>query len=355
MASPVELLMDSDIRRSANTFGTTVDYLLDPRYIARMHVIEVPPIPKPGTYNLSDEARLFFRVIRAALKERVLLLYSSRGYFKPELLAAAAIGCWPRRFRPTVVFYGDMYEPSKSLRNKVERFILKVADRAIQRYVLMSEADCVVFQATWDIDPHKVRTCPVFLRHPHTEPSGKPVTEGDYIFAGGESLRDFEPLLAAAACLPEYKFVISSSQLKNRTDLPRNVTVTAARFADFINLMQSARVVVVPLQKNTRRSAGAITYLSAMWLKKPLIVTDALGVREYVEDRKTGLVVDGSPDSYVRALSWLFDPTNALAVECLREEAHHVVSAQYLLEHHVTRLLDLIDEVTAEGELGRAS
>jgi glycosyltransferase involved in cell wall biosynthesis len=344
--------MDSDTRRGAGTFGTTVDYLIDPRYMARIHVIKVPSIPKPGTYNLPDEARLFFRVIRAALKERMLLLYSSRGYFKPELLAAAAIGCWPRRFRPIIVFYGDMYEPSKSLRNKVERFILKVADRAIQRYVLLSEADCAAFQKTWDIGPHKVRPCPVFVHHSCSEASGEPIPVADYIFAGGESFRDFEPVLAAAR-LPEYKFIISSSQLKNRTDLPSNVTVTITRFDEFITLMQAARVVIVPLLKNTLRSAGAMTYLSAMWLKRPLIVTDALGVREFVEDRKTGLVVDGSPDSYVKALCWMLDPANVPAVERLRDEAHYVVSTRFLLEHHVTRLLDLTDEVTDETGIGR--
>ncbi|MEO8391732.1 MAG: hypothetical protein ABI700_01950 [Chloroflexota bacterium] len=128
--------MASEDSPKALPFGTTVDYFDTPPFKARRHIIPVPPIPPPGKHNFLDEARLFGRVIRAALREKVSLLYSSRGYFKPELLAAAFIALWPRRFRPIVVFYGDMYEPTLgSRRYSVERLIIHLANHAIQSYI----------------------------------------------------------------------------------------------------------------------------------------------------------------------------------------------------------------------------
>lgn len=318
----------------------------------RVHIIEVPPIPPPGTHNYRSEARLFLRVLRAALKQRVLLLYSSRGEFKPELLAAVLISFIPRRFRPLIVFYGDMYEPSPPPRYWVERLIMHLADRAIGRYIVLTSDDVLAFASAWKLDPGKIKVCPAFGTWANREISAAPEPQ-DYIFAGGESFRHFEPLLAAAAQMPHQRFLFCSSMLTNRTDIPKNVTVTVARFDEYLSLMRAARVVVVPLRQDIQRSAGAATYLNAMWLKKPVVVTDAMGVRDFVEDKRTGLVADGSPESYVEAIHWMLAPENAEALERMKEEAHRVVDTQFTLENHVTQLLDLVDEAITEMRAGR--
>lgn len=335
-------------------FGTTVDYCEDQRFFVRTHLIREPPPPPPGRYNFVDEARLFLRVTRAALKERVLLLYSSRGLFKPELLAAAALSFWPKRFRPLVIFYGDMYEPNHALRHKIERFVIKLADRAICRYITFSPSDAESFAATWQIDPRKVRACHAFANYANRQLLPSPVPYENYIFAGGDSFRDYDPLLRAAALMPEQTFVISTSRLKERTDLPPNVIVTSARFQEYVSLMQSARAVVVPLRRGTRRSAGIGTFLNAMWLKKPCIVTDALGVRDFLENGVTGLIVDGTPESYVNALRWLLDPANETEASLIGSAAHEAVAARFTVESHVTTLLALVDEaIQEEGLAGK--
>jgi glycosyltransferase involved in cell wall biosynthesis len=232
----------------------------------------------------------------------------------------------------------------------LERIVMKVADRAIHRYIVYTAADRSIFSKMWGIDAKKVRECPVFAHYSFFGSALEPVAVDNYVFAGGESFRNFEPLIVAAARLPQYRFVFATSLLKGRTDLPDNVTLISPRFDEFMQVLRSARVVVIPLLQNMHRSAGAATYMNAMWLKKPVIVTEAVGVREYVEDKKTGLVVDGTPEGYIEALRWMLDPKNAAAVEHLCEEAHRVVASQFTVEHHVTRLLALIDEAIDEAQ-----
>jgi glycosyltransferase involved in cell wall biosynthesis len=59
-----------------------------------------------------------------------------------------------------------------------------------------------------------------------------------------------------------------------------------------------------------------------MYLRKPTIVTDSMSVRDYVTDGENGLVVDGTPEGYVEALSCTLDPDNAARIAAMTENAH---------------------------------
>ena len=76
--------------------------------------------------------------------------------------------------------------------------------------------------------------------------------------------------------------------------------------------MCAASVVVVALAGATERSAGQNNYLNPMALGKLVIVTDGTGVDEYVEHRRTALVVPaGDDESLAREIAWALDPANA--------------------------------------------
>ncbi|MFQ5408998.1 MAG: glycosyltransferase family 4 protein [Anaerolineales bacterium] len=320
----------------------------DPRFAARARLIPVPEgldkLPR-GPFNPADEWSLFRAVLRAARRENALLLFSSRGRLKPELLAAAYIGFWPARRRPAIVFYGEMYEPSPGLRHWVERIVVRLANRAIRRFVVYSEAECETFSQTWGVAREKLRACRFYrLATARNESPAQKPTAG-HVFAGGNSYRDYEPLVEAARRMPAQQFVICTSRLDGRDDLPPNVRAGLVSPNEFVDLIATAAVVVVPMQMGTRRIAGMLTYLQAMWMKKPTIVSDALGARDYVRPGETGLVVDGTPAGYVQAIRYLLAPENAARVEQLCAQAHAAVRDEFTLENHVTQLLSVLDEV----------
>lgn len=330
-----------------NEFATTVGACYDDlRYAARARLIEVPKhlhMLPPDRFYLRDELKLLARILRAALQRKTLLLFSSTGHLKVELLASVLLGFWPRRFRPLVVFYGEMFEPNSGWRGRGERLMLKLADRAITCYVVYSSAELEVFPRLWNIDAGKMRLCP-FFRAEESAPR-EAHARGRHIFAGGNSFRDYGPLVEAARQLPDYEFVICTNRLGTLGELPPNVRAGLVPHEEYVELIDSAAAVVVPVQVGLHRTAGLLTILESMWHKRPTIVSDAFGVREYVRDGETGLVVDGSPQSYGAAIRWMLEPTHAPLVARMGEQAHRAVAEQFSLDAHVSRLLAIMDEV----------
>jgi glycosyltransferase involved in cell wall biosynthesis len=166
------------------------------------------------------------------------------------------------------------------------------------------------------------------------------------VFAGGNSHRDYAALLEAARLVPERWFVIATHLLEGYA-LPANVTAAAVTHHEFVRLLRGAHTVVVPLVEGLRRSTGHQTYLNAMLLGKPTIVTDTLGVADHVRAGETALVVPGTAEAYAQAISWTFDPANAEAVANLAAEAASDVAARFTFANHVGALLAVVDEAAA--------
>ena len=325
----------------------------DPRFAARAHKIPVSArldSLKTKKFNLLDELSLIVNVLWAAIRYPRLLLFSSRGFLKPELLATMMISFMPEAIRPEIIFYGEMFQPDQGLRLTIEKWIIKRVDRAVGRFIVYSQQDLKSFAGLWGIDKDKIRVSHYFTFHPPGEMPPEASQRSQHVFAGGKSFRDFEPVVEAARMLPEHHFFLATPSLEGRTDLPPNVSAGAVSLGEYNQLIQTAAVVLIPLQVGLERSTGMLTYLEAMWAKNPTIVTNALGVTEYVQDGVTGLVIDGTPQGYVDAIWWVLDPDNATKVQDMCEAAHKVVAEKYNFTNHVTRMLEIWDELLVGGQ-----
>jgi hypothetical protein len=321
-------------------FATTIDYNQSLRFKARSRLINLPKTnrPFPGL-------RWFFHILVAAWTEDVLLLDNERvPDTHPELFAAAVMGFWPKQRRPIVVLVGDMYQLDSGFRGFIGKLLIKLADKGICLYAVRSSDELKIFPETWGVLASKVRHCPFYYSVPDQEPEPMAPLSGDYVFAGGNSHREYEPLMLAARNLPELKFVIATSRLNNNEAPPPNVTAGPVSHDNFMRLLRSAAAVVVPLRRGLVRAAGQQVYLMSMWLGKPTIVCEAPAVRDQVQDGETGFIVDGSPADYERVLRWVFDSANQDKVARLRAAAHKVVNEQYTFENHVDCLLKILDE-----------
>ena len=172
------------------------------------------------------------------------------------------------------------------------------------------------------------------------------------MFAGGNSHREYEPLIEAARQLPEHRFVLATDRLQG-IDLPPNLTAAPVPHHEFVRLMYGAAAVVVPMRQGMRRAVGQQTYLNAMWLERPTIVSDILGVHDHIENGKTALIVDGSMAGYVRALHWVFDPDNQEQVVRMCQNGRQAVVGQFTFENHAARLLEIIDEAANDPRCGK--
>ena len=235
-----------------------------------------------------------------------------------------------------------MWQPDPGLRGKLQRLVVRLADRAITLYVVQSSAELTLFPQTWDVSPRKMRLCLYFATFNERDLMAPPPV-GDYVFAGGNSHRVYEPLIAAARQFPERSFILATNRLQG-VALPPNVSARPVPHHEFVALMRGAAAVVVPLRQGLRRAVGQQTYLNAMWLGKPTIVTDVLGVRDHIVDGETALVVDGSAAGYVTALQQVLDPVNAGETARMCAAAQAAVINQFTFAHHAACLLQVMTE-----------
>jgi glycosyltransferase involved in cell wall biosynthesis len=247
---------------------------------------------------------------------------------------------------------GDMWEPNPGLRGAIEKLVIRLADRGIDRYIVYSTDDKRIFPELWRIDPAKVGVCLCYYHVTAEDMAGpEPETEG-HIFAGGDSGRDYAPLVEAARRFPDTRFILATAWASERP-LPPNVETALAKrtgrasHREFIRLMRTSRAVVVPLQRGMRRSVGQQTLRNSMYMGKPTIVVDTLRVRDHVTDGEDALLVDGGTDDYVRALTWLLDPKNQANVARMAERGRataHTFSPTRMADGLYAQVAQLISE-----------
>ena len=180
----------------------------------------------------------------------------------------------------------------------MERVLLRLADRAISRYIVASQAEIELFSKLWKVKPAKIRVCPEYTRPPSIDIASAFTTDG-HIFAGGNSFRDFMPLLEVAREFPQHQFVFCTSRLDGYEHLPPNVRAGLVPPSEYSRLIGAAKLVIVPIAHDVKRIVGVLTYLEAMWLKKIVIVPSVTGADEYIDHKRTGLLVDGTAQSYI--------------------------------------------------------
>jgi glycosyltransferase involved in cell wall biosynthesis len=289
-------------------------------------------------------------LLREATRRDALLL---NGSGRVDQIAAAVVR---RSFpRAKIVISDATWDPGVNVFDRMAcRLGIRALDGPNVTYCVLSRAEMTAFPEQWRVDADRVRYTP-FCHTLRPQELSAPLQEGEAVFAGGDSMRDYAPLLEAARDVgcPLHLAVRRPASLG---PLPANVTAQRVTHERFLSLMREASVVVVPLRAGIRRSAGQQTFLNAMALGKVVIVTDGPGARDYVSDRVDGLLVP--PDdagAIASALRWAQDPANADDVRELRSRAVHTARERFSPERHFVALLDVVADVLAVAPFAEES
>ncbi len=220
-------------------------------------------------------------------------------------------------------------------------------------FCVLSSHELETFPRTWGVAPEQVRFTP-FCYTLAEEELERPTEDGGGVFAGGDPLRDYGPLLEAATGL-DVPIRIASRWLRP-AQLPGNVRAGAVSPEEFNGLLRRASVVVVPLRGSTDRSAGQQGYLHAMALGKPVVATDAPGVRDYITDGDTGLIVPpGDAEALRSAIAWVLDPRNRDRVDRMRTRARAEVRERFTRRHYIAAIFGVVAEGPATQAAGGAA
>jgi Glycosyl transferases group 1 len=292
---------------------------------------------------------------RLAASARPAILHGATGFGRGyvDLLAAGALA----RRGHSVLVADATWEPGSRVLDRVSRASSPAAydaaprtgrrlakwaigrlDRSNVHYGVLSRAELETFPRLWGIDRARVHFtpfCATVARPslPAYEPGGSGV------LASGNSLRDYRALLAAADGVNATVTIASSLSLPESG--PDNLRIGFLAPQAHEALVRRSAVIVVPLLADTERSAGQQTYLNAMARGKPVVVTEAPGVTDYIRDGETGLVVPNDPGALSEAINGLLaDPERATG---LGRAARAEVEAKFTVGAYVSRLLEVAD------------
>jgi Glycosyl transferases group 1 len=278
------------------------------------------------------------------------LLRRSRGYravvlaglSRPDQIAAAMIS--RRRNPPAIVFSDATWELGT---HPADRIAMRLGLRAIDgphvTYCVLSRFEVDRFPSTWGPLRGRVRFVPWAVTLPSKE-LARETGDNGRVFAGGDSLRNYRPLIAAARAL-DVPIDIASRTLDGqlRAGLPANVSAGPVSPTQYEQMLREASIVVLPLVVTRDRSSGQTTYLNAMALGKAVVVTDTPGVRDYIEDGSTGVIVrpDDSDAIAAAVRGLLADPERRRRIGARARE--HVLG-HFTLADHARGLLAAVHE-----------
>lgn len=164
-------------------------------------------------------------------------------------------------------------------------------------------------------------------------------------FSGGNTLRDYDTLIAAASDV-DGDFSIATSLALDQ--VPPHWRVGPTGHHDFFRAMARCDVVVLPLWPAQGRSSGQQTYLNALALGKPLIVTDVMGVRDHLVAGEHALVVPPQDAQALRAaLQWMGDPANAAAREEMARKGRALAEGM-TFAHYIHQLCGRLGSIHEE-------
>jgi len=294
--------------------------------------------------------RVLGRLLRQARRYDAVVLDGSiglRGGYVDQI-AAGLIG--RMRGGPAVVISDCTWKRGTWWLDRLAcRLGILLADGPRVTYCVLSNDETKTFPLTWGVDPERVAFTPWPHSLPEEELQEMPSDDGP-LFSGGDSLRDYSTLLRAAASVEaEVTVATRRPPAYAKRGVPSNVRLGPLDPDQFVQAMRRARAVVVPLRPTTDRSAGQTTYVNAMAMAKTVIVSDCIGVRDYVQDGVTGVLVPpGDPGALAKALRWASDPARRGEVREMGARARRVALERFGPEEYVAGLVEI-----ARRSLGR--
>jgi len=232
------------------------------------------------------------------------------------------------------------YHEKNQFKFLLKKIFFRLQRNAVSKYVVWSSHEIEDYSTCYNIPKEKF----LFIPFHHTlEGYDFTVSEGDYIWSGGDGDRDYKTLLRAVKEI-DVKVCIST-RLPNLAEKNKNPNVIIAPTTPegFRKMMAESKLVVVPMQKGLLHSGGQQTYLNAMAMGKPTIVVGEKGAIDYIENGVNGVLVDFEDDEMLKnaILKALKDKKYYRKLSDNAKKAYDKFSTTLCLE----RILGLAEEI----------
>ena len=160
----------------------------------------------------------------------------------------------------------------------------------VDGFFVLSSDEVESYHEVLGIDRHKLRFTP-YKYNSEDYLEAMETAEGDFLYSGGDSIRDYATLFEAVRPLP-VKVRILTHQTFPDGSVPQNVEIVenSDTAEEFYEPLARSMFAVIPILDDHLRSSGQGTYLGAMVLGKAVVVSDTPGARDLIQDGVTGLL-----------------------------------------------------------------
>ncbi len=191
--------------------------------------------------------------------------------------------------RVPVIKIDCLWYMSSPLKHFLKKNLFGFLDRFVDKYVVWASREITDYARAFALPEHKFCFIPY---HTTIDPNKVAIKNKRYLFSGGNFARDYKTLAEAVDGL-DLNIIIActNQQALEGIDFPSNVRVVGVSHDEFMKLLAESFINVVPLEKGLLHSGGQQTFLNAMLLGKPTIVTDPEGAKDYIENEISGLLV----------------------------------------------------------------
>ena len=271
----------------------------------------------PEACSLWTDLRWGWRLFRARRLYRAVVTGSERPALIFALLQQAASRRAPHLFIECL-----WNLPPSPWKRWGKRLLFRTVIGSASRVVVFERKQIAAYSRMLGVPSEKF----VFLPSHTTLYQGRyAVQEGDYVFSGGDTNRDYATLIEAARGLPCRLVIVT--RFPERLRLlrpPENVELLGAMSEDqFNSRMAASRLVVVPLRGGVLEPGGRQVFENAMALGKAVVVADDSGAGDYLEHMVSGILVPSGDVAALRQAvqTLLHDPSLARALAANAREA----------------------------------
>jgi glycosyltransferase involved in cell wall biosynthesis len=204
-----------------------------------------------------------------------------------------------------------LWELSESpVGNWLKSLRVRLAARSVHRFVVWASHETEDFARVFGLPKWKLEYVPF---HHTLHDYNYEIRDEGYLFAGGNSDRDYRTLVEAARPLDVSVWIaLTQRDLLSGVNVPPHVRVEATTPEGFRQAMAGARLIVVPMRQGTLRSGGQQTCLNAMLLGKPTIAVGRRWAVDFITDGEDGLIVDYKDvEGLRRAVQWVLEHPDA--------------------------------------------
>lgn len=175
-----------------------------------------------------------------------------------------------------------------------------VTSKYIDRFICFSRDECDYYASIFNVERNKFIFIPLGI-NPVSKVN---ISDDGSIFATGRSNRDYDFLVNVLKDT-EYKVIIACDDYKN-INVTSNIKILNSCYnQEMLNLMAKCHCVVVPL-KDLNMSSGQLVVLQAMALGKPVICTNSNGIKDYVINNATGILVNNTNEKWIKAINQIY-------------------------------------------------